>query len=185
MFPQAEDHRPFRSTTDGRSIKGESPRSQGVIVVSPPTSPTTKISTGLLGFVGVTAVAGGVEMILFPDGNVFVKGEWLDALPVGSYRLPGIVLGAGLGLGSLATAFGVHRRPKWPLFRQVEAATGRHWSWAGTGVIGAGLAGWILLEVALIPERSVIEALYGAIAAGLIGLIADPSFRRALRLVDP
>lgn len=166
------------------SMEGKSIRSQGVIVLSPPISLTTRIGTGVLGFVGVTAVAGGVEMVLFPEGNVFVKGEWLNSLPVGSYRLPGIALGAGLGLGSLVTAFGLHRRPGWSLLRRVEEATGLHWSWAGTGMIGAGLAGWILLEVALIPERSVIEALYGAIAVGLIGLAACPSFRQALRLAD-
>ncbi len=168
-----------------RSIEAKLIRSQRVIVVSPPTSLSTKIGVGVLGFVGVTAVAGGVEMVLFPQGNVFVKGEWLDSLPVGSYRLPGIALGAGLGLGSLATALGLHRRPNCPLFRRVEEATGLHWSWAGTGAMGAGLAGWILLEVALIPERSALEALYGALAAGLVGLTASPSFRQTLRLTDP
>ncbi len=153
--------------------------------MSPPTSLTTKIATAALGFVGVTAVAGGVEMVLFPTGNVFVKAEWLDALPVRSYRLPGVALGAGLGIGSLVTALGLHRRPHWTLLSGIERATGLHWSWAGTGLMGAGLAAWILLEVALIPERSAIEALYGAIAAGLMGLSASPSFRQALRVADP
>lgn len=74
------------------------------------------MATGALTFVGVTAVAGGAEMILFPHGNVF------------------------------------------------------------------GLAGWILIEIVLIPERSAIEALYAAIAGGLLVLCAMPSFRAALRV---
>ncbi len=153
--------------------------------MSPPSALTTTIAAGALGFVGLTAVAGGVEMVLFPEGNVFVKQEWLDSLPVESYRLPGVVLGAGIGVGSLVTVFGLRRRPHWSLLGGVERVTRLHWSWAGTGLMGASLAGWILLEVALIPERSAIEALYGAIAAGLLGLTASPSFRQALRLADP
>lgn len=147
-----------------------------------PTSPITKVATAALGFVGVTAVAGGVEMVLFPEGNVFVKAEWLDSLPVSDYRLPGIVLGAGLGVGSLLAAFGLHRRPGWSQLAAVERATGMHWSWTATTLSAAGLAGWILLEIALIPERSLIEALYGAIAVGLLGVSARRPFREALRI---
>lgn len=148
----------------------------------PSNSLTTKIAAGVLGFVGVTAVAGGIEMVVFPEGNVFVKREWLDSLPVANYRLPGVVLGAGLGVGSLVAAFGLLRRPRWPLLGRVERATGMHWSWSATTLAGAGLVGWILLEVALIPERSMIEALYGAMAIGLLGLSASSSFRKALQL---
>lgn len=153
--------------------------------MSPPTSLTTKIATRVLGFVGVTALAGGIEMVLSPDGNVFVKAEWLDSLPTSSYRLPGVVLGAGLGIGSLVTAFGLHRRPRWGLLAGIERVTGMHWSWSGTSLIGAGLAVWLLLEVALIPERSAIEILYGAIAVGLLGLSASPSFRQVLQMTGP
>ena len=167
-----------------RSIGGSSSREPWSHVMSPPTSLTVNLAAGALGFVGITAVAGGVEMVLFPEGNVFVKSEWLDSLPVDSYRLPGVLLGVGLGGGSLVTAFGLRRRPRWALLSGVEQATGRHWSWAGTGLMGAALAGWILLEVALIPERSVIETIYGAIAVGLLGVAATLSFRQALRLVD-
>ena len=49
---------------------------------------TSKAAIGVLGFVGATAVAGGFEMLAFPDGNVFVKHEWLDDLPVADYPPP-------------------------------------------------------------------------------------------------
>lgn len=133
-----------------------------------------------LGFVGVTAVAGGVEMVVFSDGNEFVKSEWLDDLPVSSYRLPGLVLGVGLGAGSLATALGLARRPEWRALGWVERVTGRHWSWAATVAVGVGLGAWIALEVLLIPERSAIEALYGAIAIGLLVIASSRPFRSAL-----
>lgn len=133
-----------------------------------------------LGFVGVTAVAGGVEMMVFPNGNVFVKAEWLDELPVSSYRLPGLALGAGLGAGSLVTTFGLARRPKCPGLGWLERLTGRHWSWAATITAAVGLGAWIGLEVLLIPERSPIEALYATLALAVLAMAATTSFRRVL-----
>lgn len=73
-------------------------------------------------------------MLLFPQGNAFVPGAWLDGVPVGdSWVLPGLVLGGVFGVG---------------------------------GVV----------ELALIPQRSLIEVLYAALA---IGLVVLPLGRRA------
>ncbi|MDG4769811.1 hypothetical protein [Solwaraspora sp. WMMD792] len=144
---------------------------------------TVRVAAGTLIFVGVTAVAGGVEMWLYPYGNEFVRTEWLRDLPlVDTWRLPGLVLGLGLGLGSLVSAFGLLRRPRWRWLAPVQRATGRHWSWAATALVGIALGGWILLEVVLLPQRSVIEALYGTLAAGLVGLCSTASLRRSLAL---
>ncbi|WJK35081.1 hypothetical protein [Solwaraspora sp. WMMA2065] len=144
---------------------------------------TVRVAAGLLIFVGVTAVGGGVEMWLYPYGNEFVRTEWLRDLPlIDTWRLPGLVLGAGLGLGSLVSAFGLLRRPRWRWLAPVQRVTGRHWSWAATGVSGIALGGWILLEVVLLPQRSIIEALYGILAAGLVGLCSTASLRRSLAL---
>lgn len=141
------------------------------------------MAAGSLIFVGVTAVGGGVEMWLYPDGNEFVRTEWLHDLPlVDTWRLPGLVLGLGLGVGSLVAAFGLLRRPRWRMLAPVQRVTGRHWSWAATALVGIALGGWILLEVVLLPQRSTIEALYGALAAGLVGLCSTASLRRSLAL---
>ncbi|MFY1633153.1 hypothetical protein ACN27F_07675 [Solwaraspora sp. WMMB335] len=152
----------------------------GPVTVSPW---TVKVAAGSLFFLGVTAVGGGAEMWLYPHGNDFVPGEWLHDLPlIDTWRLPGLVLGVGLGLGSLITAFGLLRRPRWRRLAPVERLTGRHWSWAATGLSGIALGGWILLEVVLLPQRSMIEVLYGALAAGLVGLCSTASLRRSLAL---
>lgn len=138
-----------------------------------------------LGFVGVTALAGGVEMLLFPQGNVFVEGAWLEHLPVTDYRLPGLVLGGVIGLGSLVTAFGLVRRPEWRWTAPVERRTGRHWSWAATGACGIVLMVWLVVEVALIPERSAVEGLYAALATVVLVSWLTPAFSRSLRHAAP
>ena len=145
--------------------------------------PATVITAlALLGFLGLTALGGGIEMILFPAGNQYVPGEWLEGIPwIESWLVPGLVLGIGFGLGSLFVGFGLLRRPRWRWISAISGRTGHHWSWIGAIVLGAGLALWIVLEVLLIPERSVIEAVYAFVAVALIALALAPSTRTYLR----
>ncbi|MFY1669726.1 hypothetical protein ACN27G_07175 [Plantactinospora sp. WMMB334] len=162
------------------------------VIMSPGTTPTRRrppLVTGagvILCFVGLTAAGGGAEMLLYPQGNAFVKAQWLDHIPViDDWRVPGLVLGLGLGLGSLLTAYGLWRRPHWRWAARIEHATGRHWAWTATGLTALALGAWITLEVVLIPERSAIEALYAALAAALVLSWAHPSMRRYLSAAHP
>lgn len=139
------------------------------------------VTGGLLTFLGLTALGGGVEMLLFPEGNQFVPGEWLDGIPlIDSWLVPGLVLGVVFGIGSLLTAAWVIWRPHSGPLRRVENWTGRHWAWTATLLLGVGLLIWIGLEVILIPERNVIEALYGMVAVALIVLVSTPAVRTYL-----
>jgi hypothetical protein len=140
-------------------------------------------TAAMAGFVGVTAVGGGVEMLRFPHGNQFVPGAWLDGIPViGSWVVPGLVLGGVFGGGGLATAYGLLRRPRWRACDSLERWSGRHWSWLASVGLGTGLAAWVAVEVALIPQRSPIEAFYTALAAGLVVLPLQRRSREHLRV---
>lgn len=150
-----------------------------------PRPATERTAIGMLGVVGTTAAAGGVELLLYPHGNAYVEPEWLEDLPVADYRLPGLLLSGVVGGSSLVAAYGLVRRPRWRWLAPLERRTGRHWSWTATGLAGVGLAVWIGVEVALLPERSPIEALYAALAGGLIALPLTRSFRRSLDLQEP
>lgn len=129
--------------------------------------PAVTAVAGVLLFLGVTALAGGTAMIIMPSGGGYLPRGWLDDIPViDSWLVPGIVLGAGFGVGSLVTAYGVIRRPRRRWTRPAERLTGRHWSWSATILIGAAMLSWIGLELAYLPDRSWLEALYG-----LVGLV--------------
>lgn len=137
-----------------------------------------RAASGALWFVGLTAIAGGLEMIAAPHGNVFVDGRWLDQLPlVETYRLPGTALSA-LGLAASVTAHGLSRLPERPRSAALEEWTGHHWSWTATIGVGAALSAWIALEVAVVPDRSPLEALYGLTGVGLVAAAASPALRR-------
>lgn len=122
-----------------------------------------------LAFLGLTALGGGIEMLAFPHGNRFVKAEWLDHIPLlDTWVVPGLVLGVVFGLGSFAVGFGLLRKPDWPWLAWLSRRSGKHWSWAATIMMGFALLAWLLLELLLIPERSVIEAVYSAVGVLLI-----------------
>ena len=62
-------------------------------------------TAGVLTFLGVSAVTGGASMVA---GVGAPPRDWLPGIPViDSWVAPGLVLGIGFGLGSLATAYGL------------------------------------------------------------------------------
>lgn len=112
--------------------------------------PLVYITVGVLGFLGISATAGGAALAV--GGSARPPDDWLGGIPViDSWLVPGLVLGLGFGLGSLVTAYGVLRRPRWPALAIVERGTGHHWSWIATSLIGWGHVGWILLELIYLP----------------------------------
>jgi len=136
----------------------------------------------LLGFLGVSAVAGGVEMLIDVDGGKYLPEYWLDELPlIDSFLVPGLVLLLGFGVGSLLAAYGVLRRPNWRWLRSVERSTGHHWSWAATVLLGAGQVGWIALELIYLPGLSWLEVVYGLTGLALLVLPWSGAVREHLR----
>ena len=142
---------------------------------------TATLISALLAFLGVTALGGGIEMLMFPGGNQYIPSRWLESLPlVDTYTIPGLILGLGFGASSLVVSYGVLRKPRCLRLHGVERSTGHHWSWAATCVIGAAMMVWIVLEVIWIPDRSPIEAVYGALGFALVVMPWSPAVRRYL-----
>ena len=143
------------------------------------------VTVCLLGFLGATALGGGVEMVVFASGNDFLPPRWLDDIPViDSWLVPGLVLGAGFGVGALVTAYGLIRRPHWRWARSAERSIGRHWSWPAVILLGVGMLAWIGLELVLLPDRSWLEAVYGLTGALLVGLALSPQVQAYVRPED-
>jgi hypothetical protein len=156
------------------------------------------VLVGVLGFLGVTALGGGIEMVLFPNGNEYLPIDMMDGVPVlTTFLVPGLVLGGVFGLGSLVAAVGILRRPQVTWLRQVEQRTGRHWSWALAVGLGVGFAAWMLSEwvwlgtpwaaEATPSEQTVTWILYGiydTVAIALLVLPQLPAVRRFLASPD-
>jgi hypothetical protein len=151
---------------------------------------SVRVSLVVLVFLGITAFAGGMEMLIFPQGNEYLPQDMLDRLPVNTFILPGMILSVIFGLGSLFVAWGMVRRAKVGWLAGVERMTGRHWSWTGLLLLGIGFATWMVVEVILLGapwaqadsggEASawVLYGLYGSVAVSLLIL---PHLRGVVR----
>lgn len=125
---------------------------------------------GLLVFLGVTALGGGMVMAFGLGGDqVTPPQEWLEDTPIiTSWVVPGLVLGVGFGLGSLVTSDRVARRPRWRWLAAGEKRARHHRSWLATILTGSGLVVWIVLELVFLPWVSWSQPLYGTLGLAIL-----------------
>ncbi len=117
---------------------------------------TTPFLATIEAFVGLTAVAGGVALLV---GWIKFPIELLYGSPLTSYDIPGVVLMVVVGGSALVAA----------------VAVARHYRWAPELSILAGLAsvGWITVQVAIVGLLAPgLQALYFVLGLSMIGLAA-------------
>ncbi len=106
------------------------------------------LSFTTLTFLGVTALLGAVPMLMHPTGSKsLIPLSLLEHSPFHSYLIPGLVLLCCNGLLSFAVlVIAVQRRKNYG------------WWIAGQGVV---LAGWLLVEVAMLRLMVWFHWFYG------------------------
>ena len=108
-----------------------------------------------LGFLGISSIVGAVPMILDPDGTPWqMPQSLLDPCFLDSFLIPGIILFISNGVLSIASLIGVIRRDP-----------GYGWWVMLQGVV---LAGWLVVEIAMIRQVLGLDYLYGSLAAVMI-----------------
>ena len=120
----------------------------------------------LQAFIGVGAVAGGLGLALDPSGaSLGVPLELLENTPFATFLIPGIILFAINGLGSLAGAV---------------ASFARH-RYAGEAAMAFGgfLVAWILVQVYWMSGFHWLHSLY--LSLGIIEAVLGWSVRRTAR----
>lgn len=119
-----------------------------------PLATVAKAAVGLEVVLAAGALAGGALLFLFPDGSGFgMPLSMLEHSGFESFRIPGVILFVVNGLFPLVSAFATLRRLPWAA-RSVMA-------------VGALLAGWITVQVALL--RAFHAPLHGTYL--LLGLV--------------
>ena len=127
------------------------------------------IALGILQtFIGIGAVAGGLALVLDPSGgNLQMPLYLLDNTPFADFLVPGIVLFAVNGLGSLAGA--------------VASFTRRRYAGEVAIALGAFLVAWILVQVYWIAGIHWLHWLY--LSLGIVEALLGWSVRRSVTRV--
>ena len=113
-----------------------------------------RLAVGLLAFLARGSMGGGAALMLSPDGSSM---QWdvsmLDGSPFSDFLIPGFVLFALFGAGSVVAAvLGLRHVPLAPFL---------------AFAIGCGLMIWIVVELAIIKELSFLHPLMFATGLGI------------------
>ena len=108
-------------------------------------------------FTALGAIPVGIMFLTDPSGaTVGLPGGWIEGTVFGSYLVPGLYLLLVNGIGMLVVA-------------ALSVMRNRAAPWL-TGVLGAGLVIWILVEILLLPETMFLTWLFLAIGIVLGGI---------------
>mgnify|MGYP003418227730 CR=1 FL=1 len=108
----------------------------------------------LLFFNGAGALFGGWNLMIHPDGSSLqLSMDWLKHTPFPDYLIPGIILFITNGLFSVFVFIAILLKL-------------RNYYWL-VMVQGAILAGWILIQMALIRTIDFLHVLFGSIGIAL------------------
>jgi hypothetical protein len=126
-----------------------------------------RLTVGLLVFLAVGALGGGAALVAAPDGSILqMPLSLLDDSPFPDYFVPGLILGGMFGLGSLvAAALGLRRARVAPFL---------------AFAIGVGQMIWIVVQLAIIKDVSVLHPLFfgiGLAIAAVAVLWGWPTFQ--------
>ena len=110
----------------------------------------------LLAFLGLSAIAGAVPMLMHPDGGGVFPPSLLEHTPFRSFLVPGMILLTANGLLALAALWMVlKRRPGYAL---------------AVGAQGCVLLGWTVIECILLRVVMWLQIFYGLLGVALIVL---------------
>jgi hypothetical protein len=118
--------------------------------------------------VGLTAIGGGLSLVLYPDGSrTHLPLSLLSHSPFATYLVPGLLLTVVVGLGNtLAGIMALRAAPR---------------SRAAALLAGAVLVGWIVSEMILLQTLHWLQVVYLCLGALIVAESLAPTHGGAWR----
>lgn len=104
----------------------------------------------LVGFQGLSGLAGGFGLITNPTGEALgIPLEWLDTTLFETYFIPGVILFVVLGIFPMVCYAGLWKEKSWAIF--------------GSLITGIALIIWIIVEIYMIgyQPNPPLQLIYG------------------------
>ncbi len=101
-------------------------------------------------FLGVNGSAGGLLLVIKPDGSLLgMQSGWLDHSPFKDYLIPGLLLLIFLGILPLLTLSGLARIKNRVRTNKFNIYRNRNWAWAYSLYTGITAIIWITVQLIL------------------------------------
>ena len=98
-------------------------------------------------FLGINGFAGGLLLLLAPDGSLLgLQAGWLAHSPFRNYFIPGMLLLLFNGIFPLFVFTGLIRRPRWAFADVLNIYRDRHWAWTYSLFAGIISIAWITVQ---------------------------------------
>jgi hypothetical protein len=128
--------------------------------------PYRRLVIALSAFSGLSAIAGGIELLVWWRGSRFFPLELLRHTPFHTFVIPGVILAGVVGGTSLACCVLAWRRSR----AAIDA----------TIIAGAGLTIWIAAESAMFRQVVWLTFLYGGLGVTTLALGLHAGWRSGL-----
>lgn len=108
----------------------------------------------VLGFLAVSALGGGIILMISPDGELIgLPLSEFKNLPFDSFLIPGIILFFVLGVIPALLIIALLKKPESKIAEAFNIYKDMHWSWTFCIYIAFALIGWIHIELIFLAGK--------------------------------
>ena len=148
---------------------------------------STKLLSGLLifllGFLSLSAIVGGVMLILSPQGSgIEMPVELLDNSPFKNFLVPGIILLVTFGLIPIYIIYALIKMPESRFMQKLNLLHDYHFAWTFAIYIGFGQIIWINIQTLIMNSVVVIHTFYSSLGILIVCIALLPEIRKKYKL---
>jgi len=139
----------------------------------------TWLLIGLLIFLSLGALGGGIMLVLDPSGKSM---NWSTSMLGNSifpnFLVPGLFLFVVFGVLPLFVAYALWRKPAWAWLEWLNMLDHKYWAWTVSCVLGITLIAWIAIQMWVVGLIAWLQPFMAAIGLVLLIVALLPAVRR-------
>ena len=137
----------------------------------------------LLGFLSLSAIVGGVMLILSPQGSgIEMPVELLDNSPFKNFLVPGIILLVTFGLIPIYIIYALIKKPESRFMQKLNLLYDHHFAWTFAVYIGFGQIIWINVQTLIMNSVVIIHTFYSSLGILIVCIALLPEIRGRYKL---
>ena len=136
----------------------------------------------LIGFLALSAIGGGLVLIIAPNGKLMgMPLSLLEKSPFDSFLIPGIILFTVLGIAPVLLARALFKKIDSKLAEKFNFFKDMHWTWSFSIYIAFVLIFWLQIEMQMLSAVGWLHTFYMLLAVVMIFVALLPQVRNLCR----